>query len=174
MKRYMGSAVLLAMALGLVSATSLSAQDPNQPQITRVGFGPTVGYAIDGAEPSIGALVRIAPPLTLGQDMPLMFDGGFEYYFDVEGATLFTIQAAGVTQFALANSEVKPTAGAGLSLTRFSTDAAPPFDISDTNINLQLQAGVMVNIVSLDGLLRIGDNTDLILRAAVLFGSLMR
>ena len=174
MKRSVGKAVLIAMALGLVSLTPLRAQEQMRAQRqTRVGFGPTAGYAIDATEPFLGGLLRIAPPMMLGENLPLMFDGGFEYYFDRDGATLgpsFTIQVAGVTEFTLANSQIKPTAGAGFSFTRFSADAVD----SDTKINLQLQGGVMVNIVSLDGMLRIGGETDLILRAAVLFGSLMR
>ncbi len=168
MKRSLGNALLLAVALAWVSSQSLHAQEQER---TRIGVGPTAGYAIDASEAFIGGMIRIAPPIMLGPTLPLMFDGSFEYYFDVEEANLFALSATALTEFLIPDSQVKPTAGAGLAITRFSSDIP---DISDTNLNLQLQGGLMINIVSLDGMVRIGDNTDLILRASVLFGSLMR
>ncbi len=151
--------------------TSASAQDSNR-QATW-GFGPTGGYAVDFAEPFVGALVRFGPGINLGPTIPMLFDGGFEYYFNVEGATVFALTASALAQFPVANSPIRPTAGAGLSLSHTSFDT-PIGGFSDTSINLNLQGGIMVSLLAIDGIFRLGDGSDFIIRGAVMFGSLFQ
>lgn len=160
--------LLLFAALAIVQTAPAAAQNDNG-AAPGWAFGPAGGYNVDAEELFVGALFRFAPGVSLGPTIPLLFDGSFEYYFDVPAGTLFGLTATALAQFPVANSPIRPTAGAGLGYTRFSVSG-----ISTSDISLNLQGGIMASIFALDAMFRVGDGSAFILRAAVLFGSLVQ
>jgi len=133
---------------------------PSQDAHAQVKIGPravlSVGDISDaGGDFGIGADVRF-----LAGDLPVTFNGAFDYYFvsDQEipgtneeiGATIFTIDFNALYMFGVDNQAFTPYAGGGLGITRASTDdvevstgvgTVTQEGTSDTEVNLNIIGG---------------------------------
>ena len=127
---------------------------PSQDAHAQVKIGPravvSVGDISDaGGDFGIGADVRF-----LAGDLPVTFNGAFDYYFvsDQEipgtneeiGATIFTIDFNALYMFGVDNQAFTPYAGGGLGITRYSLDQDTQFGTfgaSTTEVNLNIVGG---------------------------------
>ncbi|HMB94116.1 MAG TPA: outer membrane beta-barrel protein [Rhodothermales bacterium] len=124
MKKYTTTLLaLFFLALGIQTASA---------QIG-IRIGPRVGYEIDDLnEVFIGADARL-DILTL----PVIINPAFDYYL-TDGGDLFQLSANALYTFGINNTLFTPYAGAGVGITRFSSDVS---DFSDTNVGLNIVGG---------------------------------
>ncbi|PEN13534.1 hypothetical protein CRI94_09480 [Longibacter salinarum] len=123
---------------------------PSQDAHAQVKLGPravlSVGDISDaGGDFGIGADVRF-----LAGDLPVTFNGAFDYYFvDDEfdqGLSIFTVDFNALYMFGIDNQAFTPYAGGGLGITRLSADeqsvpGGGTFDPSTTEVNLNIIGG---------------------------------
>ncbi|NBC87431.1 MAG: outer membrane beta-barrel protein [Bacteroidetes bacterium] len=113
---------------------------PTQDAHAQVKIGPravlSVGDISDaGGDFGIGADVRF-----LAGDLPVTFNGAFDYYFvDNElndDLSIFTIDFNALYMFGVDNQAFTPYAGGGLGVTRASAN-----DVSNSEVNLNIIGG---------------------------------
>jgi len=126
---------------------------PTQDAHAQVKIGPravlSVGDISDaGGDFGIGADVRF-----LAGDLPVTFNGAFDYYFtddfsDGTGGsvspTIFTVDFNALYMFGVDNQAFTPYAGGGLGITRYSLDQDTQFGTfgaSTTEVNLNIVGG---------------------------------
>ena len=122
---------------------------PTQDAHAQVKLGPRVVLSVGdisdaGGDFGIGADIRF-----LAGDLPVTFNGVFDYYFvDDEfdqGLSIFTIDFNALYMFGIENEAFTPYAGGGLGITRLSADeiqtGTGTFDPSQTEVNLNIIGG---------------------------------
>ncbi len=95
---------------------------PAQDAQAQVKLGPRLALSVGdisdaGGDFGIGADVRF-----LAGDLPVTFNGAFDFYFADDPFTIFTIDANALYMFGVENQAFTPYAGGGLGITRVSVD----------------------------------------------------
>lgn len=113
---------------------------PTQEAQAQVKLGPKVTLSVGdisdfGGDFAIGADVRF-----LAGDLPVTFNGVFDYYFADDPFNVFTIDFNALYMFGIDNEAFTPYAGGGLGITRLSTDSEFS-DFSQTEVNLNIVGG---------------------------------
>lgn len=123
---------------------------PTQDAHAQVKLGPKVTLSVGdisdffGGDVAIGADVRF-----LAGDLPVTFNGVFDYYFVDDpgdtGLSIFTVDFNALYMFGVDNQAFTPYAGGGLGITRVSQDeftvGGRTVGGSNTEVNLNIIGG---------------------------------
>ncbi|HSH45277.1 MAG TPA: hypothetical protein VK966_05450 [Longimicrobiales bacterium] len=153
------------------------------PASAQVGFGPQVSWA-DDMDLGVGArftfpLTQVASP---EEDSPLsdmLIIGSFDWFFpndDTADVDVSYLEINANLAYPLELEELDPYVGAGVNVARFSlsSDVAGVPDTSDTEIGVNLLAGLNFFLGSFDAFtearLELGGGEQFVLTAGLLFG----
>ena len=131
----------------------------------QVAVGPHVGFNVDAEDAFVGATAHVSVPA-----LPVIINPAFDFYLG--DGTFVQLDANALLPFGVANVLFSPYAGGGLALGYSSVEVAGE-DISDTDLGLNLLAGVFFNLPALrpfaEARATVGDGTVVSVKGGVLF-----